>query len=399
MTENPKTQVKLYAQAWQPLSKHKCHRADKVQIPRPDLRIVPRVRNTQSNKKRGQGQTNQHHSCHTRHWRVRTFRRAWGMRHAAHCAGCLVAVGPSPIPGGVASCVEPIHKSARGFAFRSLRLLCPFVCCLFLFCFFIFASLVQHGCTDRSHCEFCFLTFSSLHWVQRTEPLSFIGRHSEEKKTWYIMVSIFIYGAESGHYNAIETFRIHRLFSTSGVSASYGCLAISILAPRHNGRDPMRTVRLNPYYTVRTQVWPHSLGKQVQLPERQWPVVVQDDSDIFHFGGRRPLRDLMPRDGVVGRCVSFSIWKAPDLDNPAFQVLPVPNPGAWPALSKKVQLHCLSIRGHETHCKGEFMWPSCSPLTKRKAPLRGTSCKTSETLVELSEKHARQRVECRLHCK
>ena len=135
MTENPKTQVKLYAQASQPLSKHKCHRADKVQTPRPDLRIVPRVRNRQSNKKRGQGQTNQYHSCHTRHWRVRAFRRAWGMRHAAHCAGCLVAVGPSPIPGGVASCVKPIRKSARGFAFRSLRLLCPFVCCLFLFCF------------------------------------------------------------------------------------------------------------------------------------------------------------------------------------------------------------------------------------------------------------------------
>jgi len=34
--------------------------------------------------------------------------------------------------------------------------------------------------------------------------------------TWYIVVSIFIYGAESGHYNAIGTFGIHRLSSTSG---------------------------------------------------------------------------------------------------------------------------------------------------------------------------------------
>ena len=80
-------------------------------------------------------------------------------------------------------------------------------------------------------------------------------------------------------------------------------------------------------------MWPHSLGKKVQVPERQWPVVMQDDSDIFHFGTRRPLGVLMSRDGVVGRCVSFSIRKAPDLDQPAFQVLPVPNPGDWPALS------------------------------------------------------------------
>ena len=61
------------------------------------------------------------------------------MRHAALCAGWLVALGPGPFPGGVASCVEPIRKSARGFAFRSLRLLfwslCPFVCCLFLVLF------------------------------------------------------------------------------------------------------------------------------------------------------------------------------------------------------------------------------------------------------------------------
>ena len=61
------------------------------------------------------------------------------MRHAALCAGWLVALGPGPFPGGVVSCVEPIRKSARGFAFRSLRLLfwslCPFVCCLFLVLF------------------------------------------------------------------------------------------------------------------------------------------------------------------------------------------------------------------------------------------------------------------------
>ena len=44
--------------------------------------------------------------------------------------------------------------------------------------------------------------------------------------TWYIVMSIFIYGAESGHYNAIGTFGIHRLSLHLGVSASYGCLGM-----------------------------------------------------------------------------------------------------------------------------------------------------------------------------
>ena len=57
-------------------------------------------------------------------------------------------------------------------------------------------------------------------------PLYVIVWSSPVLMTWYIMVSIFIYGPESGHYNAIGTCGIHRLFSTSGVAASYGCLVI-----------------------------------------------------------------------------------------------------------------------------------------------------------------------------
>ena len=57
-------------------------------------------------------------------------------------------------------------------------------------------------------------------------PLYVIVWPSPVLMTWYIMVSIFIYGPESGHYNAIGTCGIHRLFSTSGVAASYGCLVI-----------------------------------------------------------------------------------------------------------------------------------------------------------------------------
>jgi hypothetical protein len=87
------------------------------------------------------------------------------MRHEACGTLCWLFGGGWPQPHSWWCCFvrQADTQICQGICISVSSLALP-LCLLFVFVlFFIFASLVQHGCTDRSHCEFCFLTFSSLH--------------------------------------------------------------------------------------------------------------------------------------------------------------------------------------------------------------------------------------------